>query len=144
MTHQKTKWWDPLLSTSFCVSVGQNLQFFSVGQMKKGGVTQLGLSVFVFLHILDDTKHPKNPDPSYGNTRPSTPGALKTGVNLIPHDIPWSLRANWIPSIQFTQDFIRVYLVGGFNPFEKNMLVKMGSFSPIFGVKIKIIWVATT
>jgi len=28
-------------------------------------------------------------------------------------------------------------LVGGFNPFEKNMLVKMGSSSPIFGMKIK-------
>ena len=28
------------------------------------------------------------------------------------------------------------FLVGGFNPFKKNMLVKMGSSSPIFGVKI--------
>ena len=31
--------------------------------------------------------HPKNPDPSYGNTRPSdcdTPGTSKTGVNLTP------------------------------------------------------------
>ena len=38
----------------------------------------------------------KNPDPSYGNTRPSvhdTPGAeKKTGGNLTtPADIPWSL-----------------------------------------------------
>jgi len=32
----------------------------------------------------------------------------------------------------------RVLLIGAFNPFEKyNMLVKMGSSPPIFGVKIK-------
>ena len=35
-------------------------------------------------------------------------------------------------------------LAGGWtNPFE-NMLVKLGSSSPIFGLKIKNIWVATT
>ena len=42
---------------------------------------------------------PKNPDP-YGNTKPSvhdTPfQGLKTGGNLTPHDIPWSLRGNKI------------------------------------------------
>ena len=102
----------------FLYESGTKFAVFCVGQIKKRGVTQLELSVFVFLHILDDTKHPKNPDPSYGNARPSIPGALKQVV-LTPHDIPWNLRANWIPSIPFTQDFIRVYLVAGFNPFEK-------------------------
>ena len=39
----------------------------------------------------------------------------------------------------------QVILVGGWTTQLKNMLVKMGSSSPIFGVKIpKNIWVATT
>ena len=45
MTHQKTKWWD-LYQHHFYMSVGQNVHFFSVGQIKKRGVTLLGLSVF--------------------------------------------------------------------------------------------------
>ena len=39
--------------------------------------------------------------------------------------------------------FIHPKLVGGFNPFGK-IFVNMGSSSPIFGMKIKHIWVATT
>ena len=41
------------------------------------------------------------------------------------------------------REFLNAFLVGGFNPFEK-IIVKMGSSSPSFGVKIKNIWVATT
>ena len=38
----------------------------------------------------------------------------------------------------------RARRVGGWTTHLKNMIVKMGSSSPIFGVKIKNIWVATT
>ena len=45
----------------------------------------------------------------------------------------------------FPQVASHIFLVGGFNPHLKNMIVKIGSSSPILGVKIpKNIWVATT
>ncbi len=76
-------------------------------------------------------------------------------------EIPWSLLLRRCDqffktknTLMFMGNFERYHilnhfylpqLVGGFlPPIWKNMLVKMGSSSPIFGVKIKNIWVATT